>query len=165
VDRIQLESIQQAYSDSTREGKNPFVMVGFNRRFAPATEQIRTFFAGRQEAMFIHARINAGFLPSNHWVQQPGEGGRIIGECCHFVDWARHIAGCSIHKVLANALPDGPRYSRDNVAVTLTFVDGSIAFDQIIEVTEATFAIHEAINTAEPVVVTESATTSAAIGS
>jgi predicted dehydrogenase len=60
-------------------------------------------------------------------VQNSSGGGRIVGELCHFVDWARCLVGCGISSVAANALPDGARYNRDNVVATLTFQDGSIA--------------------------------------
>jgi len=102
-------------------------MVGFNRRFAPFTEKLRQFVAHRQEPMVVHARVNAGYVPRDHWVQQNSGGGRIIGEFCHFVDWARSIVGVPIVSVTANALPDGARYNRDNVIATLSFRDGSIA--------------------------------------
>jgi predicted dehydrogenase len=59
-------------------------------------------------------------------VQNSSGGGRIVGELCHFVDWARCLVGCGISSVAANALPDGARYNRDNVVATLTFQDGSI---------------------------------------
>jgi len=127
VDREQLELIQQVYADCERSGMAPFLMAGFIRRFAPATEKMRHFFARRQEPMLVHVRINAGFIPSTHWIQQDSEGGRIIGELCHFVDWARFLVGCPIRAVSATALPDGSRYNRDNVAAALTFTDGSIA--------------------------------------
>ena len=74
------------------------------------------------------ARVNGGYIPHDHWVQQNSSGaGRIIGEFCHFVDWARCVIGVPIVSVTANALPDGARYNRDNVVATFTFLDGSIA--------------------------------------
>jgi predicted dehydrogenase len=102
-------------------------MVGFNRRFAPMTQQVQDFFAHRQEPMAVSARINAGYIPPDHWIQHQEQGGRIIGEFCHFIDWARAVIGSTIQSVTARALPDGLRYNRDNVAVTLSFIDGSIA--------------------------------------
>jgi predicted dehydrogenase len=102
-------------------------MVGFNRRFAPFTQKLRDFFDGRREPMMLHVRVNAGFIPRDHWAQQRSEGGRVIGELCHFVDWTRFVAGVPIVSVTSNVLPDGNRYSRDNVAVSLSFRDGSIA--------------------------------------
>jgi predicted dehydrogenase/threonine dehydrogenase-like Zn-dependent dehydrogenase len=127
INREELESIREICRESSLNGNVPFLMVGFNRRFAPFTEQIRTFFSGRREPMMMLARINAGFIPAEHWTQQVSEGGRIVGEFCHFVDWARSMAGSSIHAVSAAALPNGSRYNRDNISVTLTFADGSIA--------------------------------------
>ena len=125
--REQLEEIRFAYQTEQDKRSSPFLMVGYNRRFAPFTEKLRQFFAGRQEPMVAHIRVNAGFIPRDSWVQKTGEGGRIVGELCHFVDWARSVAGCSIVSVAAHALPDGTRYNRDNVVATLTFQDGSIA--------------------------------------
>jgi predicted dehydrogenase/threonine dehydrogenase-like Zn-dependent dehydrogenase len=127
LDEKQLGMIEQAYEDALDKSSRPFLMVGFNRRFAPATEKIRAFFADRHEPMMVHARINAGFLPSTHWTQHQGEGGRIVGEFCHFVDWARSVVGSPIRTVSATALPDNDRYNGDNISVTLTFADRSIA--------------------------------------
>ena len=75
--------------------------------------------------MVVHIRVNAGYQPKDHWVH--GDGGRIIGELCHFVDWARFVIASPVQSVSAFGLPDGARYFRDNVAVTLSFEDGSIA--------------------------------------
>jgi polar amino acid transport system substrate-binding protein len=127
VNHDQLELIRQAYRQAATTTSPPFVMVGFNRRFAPFTEKICEFLSGRREPMMVQARVNAGFIPRDHWVQQPGEGGRIICELCHFVDWARHVVGFPIRTVSAAALPDGNRYNRDNVSASLTFADGSLA--------------------------------------
>ena len=127
INAQQLEEVEDAYRRSIDRGNSPFLMVGFNRRFAPATSAIRRFFSGRSEPMMVHVRVNAGYLSPEHWTQHASEGGRVIGEMCHFVDWARSVVDCPIQKVSAVALPSGTRYNRDNVAATLHFADGSIA--------------------------------------
>ena len=127
VNGEQLELIREAYAEAARTKAAPFLMLGFNRRFASFTEKVRDFFSARREPMMIQVRINAGFIPSDHWIQQPNEGGRIIGELCHFVDWACYVAGAPVQTLSATALPDGSRYNRDNVTATLTFSDGSLA--------------------------------------
>jgi predicted dehydrogenase len=127
IHREQLETVRSAYAKALAAGRSPFLMVGFNRRFSPLTERLQTFFAGRSEAMLLHIRCNAGFISRESWVQQPENGGRIVGELCHFVDWARAVVGCAIQTVTATALPDARRYSRDNVSVTIGFEDGSVA--------------------------------------
>ena len=125
VDLDQLTHLKEVYAAQATAGKAPFVMVGFNRRFAPLTAKLREFFAGRREPMMVHVRVNAGYIPLDHWIHDAG--GRIVGEFCHFVDWARSVVDSPIRSVWAAALPDGARYSSDNVAVTLTFDDRSVA--------------------------------------
>ena len=125
VDREQLAQLQDVYAAELQAGRAPFVMVGFNRRFAPFTEKIRQFFIGRREPMLVHVRVNAGYFPRDHWVH--AHGGRIVGELCHFVDWARSVIDTPIESVAATGLPDGSQYASDNIAVTLKFADGSVA--------------------------------------
>jgi polar amino acid transport system substrate-binding protein len=121
----QLDSVVDAYEHERSAGRAPFVMVGFNRRFAPATTQLNEHFAPAREPFAIQARINAGFIPSDHWVHL--DGGRIVGELCHFVDWCRAVVGSPIKSVFGSALPDASRYHQDNVVVVLRFADGSVA--------------------------------------
>jgi predicted dehydrogenase/threonine dehydrogenase-like Zn-dependent dehydrogenase len=127
IDREQLEMVRTAYAKAMAEKGSAFIMVGFNRRFSPLTEKVKSFFAGRTEPMLVHIRCNAGFIARDSWVQDPESGGRIVGELCHFVDWARAVVGCSIQRLTAAALPDAGRYNRDNVTVTISFADGSVA--------------------------------------
>jgi polar amino acid transport system substrate-binding protein len=127
INREQLEMVQTAYAKALVENRSPFLMVGFNRRFSPLTEKLKNFFAGRTEPMLVHIRCNAGFIPRDSWIQDPENGGRIVGELCHFVDWARAVVGCRIQTIAAAALPDAGRYSRDNVTVIIGFKDGSVA--------------------------------------
>src|SRR2546422_1499173 len=47
VDSEELAQLQELYAAQICAGRAPFVMVGFNRRFAPFTEKIRQFFAWR----------------------------------------------------------------------------------------------------------------------
>src|SRR4029077_13800645 len=66
-----------------------------------------------------------GCIPCDHWIH--AEGGRIVGEFCHFVDWARSVIGSPIQSVSGTGLPNGAQYKSDNIAVTLKFADNSIA--------------------------------------
>jgi predicted dehydrogenase/threonine dehydrogenase-like Zn-dependent dehydrogenase len=101
--------------------------VGFNRRFAPLAGLLTAHFAQRAEALYMHYRINAGFIPLSHWTHDPGQGGgRVIGEGCHFVDFLTFLAGAAPVSVGAIALPDVGKYHADNISMTFTFPDGSI---------------------------------------
>jgi predicted dehydrogenase/threonine dehydrogenase-like Zn-dependent dehydrogenase len=100
--------------------------VGFNRRFAPLARRLAEFYKGRSEPMHVHYRVNAGYLPLNHWAQEPAQGGRILGEACHFVDLIAFLVGAAPVGVNAIALPDLGKYAEDNVSMTFAFPDGSV---------------------------------------
>jgi predicted dehydrogenase len=72
--------------------------------------------------------VNAGALPSGHWLNDPVVGGgRIIGEGCHFIDLLAYLAGdATIDSVEARCAgrPSGPA---EDVSIQLGFGDGSVA--------------------------------------
>ena len=101
--------------------------VGFNRRFSPLAQSLASFLSHRTEPLHAHYRINAGYLPLNHWTQDPNlGGGRIIGEGCHFIDLITFLVGAAPVSVSAHALPNQGKYREDNVSMTFTFPDGSL---------------------------------------
>jgi len=123
VDREQLTGISELLSTDNY----PLLTVGFNRRFAPLTRQLHAFISPRHEPIYAHYRVNAGYIPLNHWTQDPVQGGgRIIGEGCHFVDFITFLVGQSPSAVNAVAIPDQGKYREDNILMTFTFPDGSI---------------------------------------
>jgi predicted dehydrogenase len=120
----ELRSIVDAFS---QQGA-PMLMVGYNRRFAPFTARLRAFFADVRAPKAVQYRVNAGYLPRDHWTQDPRVGGgRVVGEVCHFVDWASCVIGERPQEVSSAALPDAGRYSGDNVVITLRYPGGSVA--------------------------------------
>ncbi|MCB9110587.1 MAG: bi-domain-containing oxidoreductase [Anaerolineales bacterium] len=105
----------------------PLMTVGFNRRFAPLIQNLKSSIVNRNEPLHAHYRVNAGFIPANHWTQDEAiGGGRIIGEACHFIDLITYLVGALPVKVSAHALPNNGKYREDNVSMTFTFADGSI---------------------------------------
>jgi predicted dehydrogenase len=72
-------------------------------------------------------RVNAGFLPTNHWSNDPVQGGgRLLAEGCHFIDYLCFLAKELPDSVQTFQLPDNGKYNQDNLLVVLTFPDGSI---------------------------------------
>ncbi|MHC1740741.1 MAG: bi-domain-containing oxidoreductase [Anaerolineaceae bacterium] len=119
----ELVEIQNALQSKSA----PLLTVGFNRRFAPFAIQLRKYFENRSEPIYIHYRVNASFLPANHWLHDPLQGGgRIVGEGCHFIDFLTFLIGTAPTSVFATALQDGGRYHQDNVSCTFRYADGSI---------------------------------------
>ena len=106
--------------------RRSMLMVGFNRRFAPMAAEMKQFLSAVSEPLMLHYRINAGFIPADHWVNDPEQGGgRILGEVCHFVDFLTFLAGVAPIEVQTRNVANPGRYSGENVAISLTFANGS----------------------------------------
>jgi predicted dehydrogenase len=104
-------------------------MVGFNRRFSPALHTLKAKLAARRSPLVIDYRLNAGYLPLEHWVHGPQGGGRNIGEACHMYDVFRYLTGAAVKSIAAAAIDPGSlAYARnDNFSATLAYEDGSVA--------------------------------------
>jgi predicted dehydrogenase len=123
----ELDDIEAIIKATDGEADFPYLMVGFNRRFAPLSQKLVAFIGERKEPFFAHYRINAGYLPKNHWTQDPNRGGgRIIGESCHFIDFLTFLADAPPVSVFAQTLPNLGHYNNDNAVMTFTFPDSSI---------------------------------------
>jgi predicted dehydrogenase/threonine dehydrogenase-like Zn-dependent dehydrogenase len=121
----ELHDIVRAY-ENQQAGRKPLLMVGFNRRFAPLALRLKTFLRGIHEPLALHYRVNAGFIPADHWLNDPKQGGgRVIGEVCHFVDFLSFLVGSAPVEVEARSLANPGKYSNDNVIGSLRFADGS----------------------------------------
>ena len=107
--------------------KRSLLVVGFNRRFALFAQSLRSTLLDRKSALYAHYRVNAGYLPPDHWNHDPEiGGGRIIGEACNFVDFITFLVGMPPTSETAHSLPGHHRSFEDNVSMTFTFPDGSI---------------------------------------
>ena len=100
--------------------------IGFNRRWSPAVEAARRALADVAAAKLVVYRIAAGPVPESHWYHDRRQGGRLLGEVCHFVDTAQALIGAPIEDVTA-LTGGGPRGPRDDAALALRFADGSLA--------------------------------------
>ena len=123
VDFEQLDSLA-----SILRKHNVPLMVGFNRRFSAPFISLKKFFAGRSDAMVMNYRVNAGFVPKSHWLHEEKEGGRIIGEVCHFIDCMMFLTESRPVSVFAQAVSSVSTavQNPDNSLITVKFSDGSI---------------------------------------
>ena len=107
---------------STLNSQPPRLMVGFNRRFAPMAVTLKQHFAGVHPLHMVY-RVNAGTIPAEHWLSDPAEGGRIVGEGCHFLDFFAYLtdtAPVSVERYVVD------RSSPDDVQLTVQYDDGSV---------------------------------------
>jgi len=104
-------------------------MIGFNRRFSPLSIALKKSFDSIAEPKLINIRVNAGFIPKEHWIQQAkAGGGRIIGEMCHFIDLMQFFTDAQPVSVYAASLASNNAKEKndDNIAIIVKFSDGSI---------------------------------------
>jgi len=123
LDEEQLRGVEATLTESS------ILMVGFNRRFAPMTQRLCNAFNGIDERVIV-ARVNAGYLASDHWLHDPSDGGgRIIGEGCHFIDLLGFLAGSAFDEIHGVAIerPGSPIHTSDNVAGTIRFRGPAVA--------------------------------------
>ena len=124
LSEAELQKIEKAYAARDDE---PLLMVGFNRRFAPFVVELKKHLQKVREPLMMHYRVNAGYIPPDHWTQDISQGGgRLLGEGCHFIDLLIHLADSAPRRIITRALPDAGKYAADNLLITLEFADGSL---------------------------------------
>ena len=115
-------------SDIEKEYKlsNSSLTVGFNRRFSPFVQDIKSQLGTANNPINVVITMNAGFIPSDSWLQDMNiGGGRIVGEACHLVDLITYLVGSKVLKVVMNALGANPKENTDNATLLLNYENGS----------------------------------------
>ncbi len=95
--------------------------VGFNRRWSPMVVAIKEALGRSTGPVVVDYRVMAGRIPANHWYLDRREGGRLIGEVCHFIDTVCAIVDSAPTTVAAH----GPQGDDDSVTLLIGFADGS----------------------------------------
>ncbi|MDD2272293.1 MAG: bi-domain-containing oxidoreductase [Desulfuromonadaceae bacterium] len=126
LNKEELAEIERVYLAPCPLPLTPTLTVGFNRRFAPFAQKMKSLLG--QGVVNIVTTMNAGFIPANSWVHDlEVGGGRIIGEACHFIDLCNYLTGSRVVAVCMNALGTAPQENSDNVSIVLRYANGSNA--------------------------------------
>jgi predicted dehydrogenase/threonine dehydrogenase-like Zn-dependent dehydrogenase len=126
----ELAQVEAAWEASERQ-----LMIGFNRRWSPAVIPAQVVLAGMPSPKFLVYRVAAGPVPEGHWYTDRRQGGRILGEVCHFVDTAQALIGADIEETVSvlagdhhgRGGGDGRVVPGNDAVVSLRFADGSLA--------------------------------------
>ena len=123
----ELEEIIFTYNTLITDDSSPItLLVGFNRRFAPLAQKMKSLFG--EGPKNIVATMNAGFIPPEVWVHDlEVGGGRIIGEACHYIDLCTYLAGSKVKAVCMNSMGANPEENTDNVSILLKYENGTNA--------------------------------------
>jgi predicted dehydrogenase/threonine dehydrogenase-like Zn-dependent dehydrogenase len=132
LDRSELAELQAFFEGdrgATGGSSKPLLLTGYNRRFSHHAQRMRELLAQRSAPFILNYRMNAGFIPRDHWVHGSEGGGRNLGEACHIYDLFTFLADSEVTALSAHAIKSATaHYGRnDNFVVTLSFADGSVA--------------------------------------
>ena len=136
ISEAELDDVERALDEARGAGRAPCLMVGFNRRFSPHARAVRAAFADGGAPMVVAYRVNAGALPAGSWLADPREGGRLVGEACHFVDFCGGLVDADPLEVTAGGVAPagGGDGAADTVVVTVRYAGGSLATIQYVTV-------------------------------
>jgi predicted dehydrogenase len=120
VDEAQLRSLCAAM---VRTGGR--VRLGFNRPRSPQGRLIKQHLDAQTGTAMLNWFVAGAPLPRDHWYFKPEEGGRVLGNLCHWTDFTFQMAPPEkrFPIVIQPTKFDRPD---ENIAVTFVFGDGSI---------------------------------------
>ena len=124
-----LGEIEQFFAGESPQEGRPMLLTGFNRRFSPHARRLREWVGQRSNPMMLDYRMNAGYLPGDHWTQNGEGGGRNLGEACHIYDLFTYLTNARVERVHVTAIrPATAHYKgQDNFTASMSFSDGSVA--------------------------------------
>jgi predicted dehydrogenase/threonine dehydrogenase-like Zn-dependent dehydrogenase len=123
-----LKQEELAAIDAAVAKSSGSVLVGFNRRFAGATEELKRLLRSTPGPKTASFRVVPGRLDPQHWYANYAEsGGRVLGEACHFLDYFCFLFDSRPVRVLAQTIwPTSGRLPfPDSVSAQIEFADGS----------------------------------------
>jgi predicted dehydrogenase len=117
----QLERLCAAMSASAGR-----VTLGFNRPDSRIGREIRDQLWSQSGASMFNWFIAGHEIAPDHWYYKPEEGGRVLGNLCHWTDFVMQLVPESVRYPIT-IIPARAEKSDCDIAVSYVFGDGSIA--------------------------------------
>jgi predicted dehydrogenase len=121
VSRDQLERLVEAMRRSSG-----CVTLGFNRPASRIGLEIRRHLASQTGASMFNWFIAGHEIPQDHWYFRPEEGGRVLGNLCHWTDFVLQLVPVE-NRYPITITPTRAARSDCDIVVTYVFGDGSIS--------------------------------------
>lgn len=117
----QLRRLCEAMTRSTAR-----VALGFNRPNSRIGNEIRAQLWSQSGPSMFNWFIAGHEIPPDHWYYRAEEGGRVLGNLCHWTDFVMQLVPAEIRYPIT-ITPTRAEKSDCDIAVTYIFGDGSIA--------------------------------------
>ncbi len=107
--------------------KNQVLFIGHNRRYSPLIKTLKNEFEDSRK--IITYRVNAGYIPQEHWTQDLKQGTRVLGEMVHFFDLFNYLTNSDIKDIKVSAIGNAGNeiQKSDNIIVTIEYQNGDLA--------------------------------------
>lgn len=102
------------------------VFLGFNRPRSPLFRQLQEQLARESGPLMINWFVAGHEIPEGHWYFDEKEGGRVLGNLCHWTDLALHLV-TTAKAFPCTIVPATPAGSRSDFVVSIVFGDLSCA--------------------------------------
>jgi predicted dehydrogenase len=99
--------------------------LGFNRPISPLGQRIKRYLDAQTGRAMLTWHVAGAPLPRDHWYFNPEEGGRVLGNLCHWTDFIFQMAPPE-QRFPITIQPTKFDQPDENMAVTYLFGDGTI---------------------------------------
>ena len=125
--------------------ENVRIRLGFNRPFSPLSRHLLAAMDTQEGTSIINWFVASHKLGRDHWYLHPAEGGRVLGNLCHWTDFSLHMIPTG-GRYPIRIIPGRAERSDCNIAVSYVFGDGSIAAITFSEKGEPFEGVHEQLH-------------------
>ena len=105
---------------------NPRIRLGFNRPSSPLGRRVLAAMDAEEGTSMANWFVAGHEIDPGHWYFRPAEGGRVLGNLCHWTDFSLRMVPVA-RRYPIRIVPGRADASDCDVAVSCIFADGSIA--------------------------------------
>jgi predicted dehydrogenase len=102
------------------------VFLGFNRPRTKLFQTLKALLSKESGPLMINWFVAGHEIPDNHWYFDRKEGGRVLGNLCHWTDLTLQLVGLE-NAFPCHIIPSVPEGSKSDFVVSLIFADQSCA--------------------------------------
>ena len=106
--------------------KDVKIFLGFNRPRSNLFQKLLNQVKSQSGPIMINWFILGHQLDNDHWYYNSNEGGRVLGNLCHWTDLTYHMIG-SNNVFPCEIIPSSPQGSKSDYVVSINFQDKSTA--------------------------------------
>jgi len=122
VSRDQLDRLTEAMQENSQVK----VFLGFNRPRSSLFRKLQEYLVRESGPLMINWFIAGHEIPDDHWYFDEAEGGRVLGNLCHWTDLTLHMV--TIEKAFpCTIVPATPENAKSDCVVSIIFANHSCA--------------------------------------